>query len=216
MVLKNKYLFVLIALFILMWYNVSSTSEVGTLRLKSGVVKIYTKGKITGSGFIIKHNKDLIYILTAYHVVENDDAPFVEFFTYDGGRTHQKIAAQRICFDRDSDIALLKVSNQDNMPPPEKLYVYKFYSCRLKEQNQIQIIGVPADIDSWTISDGQIIQVGSDVIFTGFFQQGNSGGPLVKDDDVVGIVKDSASASCGHAIPVSLLQLFLDDHDIKL
>ena len=51
---------------------------------KSAVVKLISQqdGKTrVGTGFIVKREPDSIYIATASHVVEGDQAPSVEFFT---------------------------------------------------------------------------------------------------------------------------------------
>ena len=52
--------------------------------LKPGIVRITTKPegmRQTGTGFIVKLEPGIAYILTAYHVVAGDNAPQVEFFS---------------------------------------------------------------------------------------------------------------------------------------
>jgi S1-C subfamily serine protease len=54
-------------------------------RLQSGVVKIRTKpaegGPKVGTGFIVRLEKDVAYIVTSTHVVAGDSDPKVEFFS---------------------------------------------------------------------------------------------------------------------------------------
>ena len=49
--------------------------------LKSGVVKITTKKGQVGTGFIVRLEPDVVYIITAAHVIAGDNQPEVEFFT---------------------------------------------------------------------------------------------------------------------------------------
>ena len=71
---------------IAMWLMINSeltyAQDIETLR--AGVVKIssLSEGKRkTGTGFIVKLEPSIAYIVTAAHVVEGDPAPQVEFFT---------------------------------------------------------------------------------------------------------------------------------------
>lgn len=54
-------------------------------RLQSGVVKVRAKpvegGPKVGTGFIVRLEKDVAYIVTSTHVVAGDSDPKVEFFT---------------------------------------------------------------------------------------------------------------------------------------
>ena len=48
--------------------------------LKAGVVKITTKTGQVGTGFIVRVEPEILYLITAAHVIAGDPEPGVEFF----------------------------------------------------------------------------------------------------------------------------------------
>lgn len=88
-------------------YQAAFAQEIDTLR--KGVVKVIstTDGKqITGTGFIIKHDAQVTYIVTAAHVVAGDKSPKVAFFS----QQYSFIETEVLQNDARSDISLLKVA----------------------------------------------------------------------------------------------------------
>ena len=78
--------------------------------LKPGIVRITSKpdgARQTGTGFIVKLEPGVAYILTAYHVIAGDSAPQVEFFS----RRNQPVTADIIKLqpDKRDGLGLLAV-----------------------------------------------------------------------------------------------------------
>ena len=73
---------VLFFLFLLILFPGSLLAQ-DTTQVKKGVVKITAQmdGKSrVGTGFVVRVDKDAVYIVTAAHVVEGDPKPTVTFF----------------------------------------------------------------------------------------------------------------------------------------
>lgn len=195
------------------------STNIGIYKLKSGVVKITGEddnAPIEGSGFIVKLNSDFVYILTASHVIEGTNTLSVEFYTYSDGRTHKPSKAEVIGIDEDNDIALLRVEGKANYPNLEKLHAYTFWKFPIYEREEVEIIGIPSFLDDWVIVDGKIVQSGSKIYFTGCANPGISGGPLIKNDQVLGLVNNSPTGMLGCATPATIIELFLKDMGIML
>jgi S1-C subfamily serine protease len=96
---------------------------VGTLDnavLKAGVVRITAsppgETQKVGTGFIVRLEKDVAYIVTAAHVVSGDAQPKVQFYTQrdipvQGTVRHSEGG------DEVTGLAMLVVRGKDNLPP---------------------------------------------------------------------------------------------------
>ena len=134
-----------------------------------------------GSGFLISEDG---YIVTNYHVIS--DSAKTEVIMHDG----TKIPAKIIRFNKEADLALLKIEKNNFIPfliPQEKSAVIG---------REIYVIGTPSAQDlSQSLTKGIISSIrkqanGSTLIQTdASISPGNSGGPVIdKDGKLLGVV----------------------------
>jgi serine protease Do len=163
------------------------------------------KQEATGSGFIVDKNG---YIITNYHVVEKADHIKVKM---QGDRTDYK--AKVIGFDRETDIAIIKIDAGRVLPP-----------VKIGNAEGVQVgdwavaIGSPFGLEA-SVTAGIVSATGRDVNGAQQFQRfiqtdaainpGNSGGPLLNiRGEVIGINTAIATQSGGYqgigfALPVN-------------
>jgi hypothetical protein len=183
---------------------------------KAGVVKVTAKvegQRRTGTGFIVRLDQDTAYILTASHVVEGDNQPGVEFFT----RQNVAVPAEtaRIEGGDPRGLALLLVRGKSNLaqgivalPLAERI--------RLSGGEEVTAIGFPRGGGPWAVVRASIVaREGRDLTIGGSLDEGNSGGPLLKDGEVVGVVT-GVEGSFGRAAPVTIARLVLEGWGVQL
>jgi len=185
---------------------------------KAGVVKITSQRddlRRTGTGFIVRLEKDAAFILTASHVVEGDNKPRVEFFS----RRNSAVAAEvlRIEGGDPRGLALLVVRGKDNLPPGlQVLPVAK--SERLSGGEPVVVIGFPQGGGSWAVLRASVVsQEGRELTLDGSIGEGNSGGPVLREGRVIGVVTTvGGGGGFGRALPAALVRLVLDGWGVKL
>jgi len=148
-----------------------------------------------GSGFIISRDG---YVLTNNHVVDGADEVTVRL------QDRRTLTAKVVGTDPKYDIALLKISDGNNLP-----MVSIGDSRSLKPGQWVLAIGSPFGFD-YTVTQGIVSAIGrnlgsSDQPYTSFIQtdvpinQGNSGGPLFNlQGQVVGVNSQIYSSTGGY------------------
>lgn len=169
------------------------------------------KQKSLGSGFFVSSDG---YIVTNYHVVNGADVIHV---TMDdkGGKT-KNFKASLIGSDEETDLALLKVDGQSDLP-----YLDFGDSDNLKVGEWLLAIGNPFGLDH-TVTAGILSAKGRNIRsgpFDNFLQTdasinpGNSGGPLLNmNGQVVGINTAiiASGQGIGFAIPSNMAAKIID------
>ena len=175
---------------------------------KAAVVKLSAQqdGRSrTGTGFIIKLERDSVYIVTAAHVVEGDPAPSVEFFTARNRRVKGEII--RVEGGDAKGIALLAVRGKDNLPPRTSALAFDDYA-ELEGGEAVTTIGFGRGQGDWAVLRMQVISVdGRDLKLDGRIEEGNSGGPVLRDGKVVGLI--TSQQGIGLATPVQFVAFVL-------
>ncbi len=175
--------------------------------LRAGVVKIssLSEGKRkTGAGFIIKLEPGIAYIVTAAHVVEGDPAPQVEFFTRRNVTVKGEI--RKIEGGDPQGLALMVVRGQDNLPPG---MVALKLGALVSGGDEVSAIGFPSGIASWGVLRVNVVALeGRNIVLSKALEEGNSGGPVIKDNQVVGLVM-GLNQGFGLAVPVSIVRTVL-------
>lgn len=183
--------------------------------LRNGVVKISStsvEGKRrTGTGFIVKLEANGARIVTAAHVVEGDKNPMVEFFTLPDTAFRGKVYK----IDFQTDVAVISVQGTRDLPSGLR-------ALRLDPEPSLTVgqdvhtIGFPPSL-SWAISkpnyasrDGLRL-----ALIGGNIDEGNSGGPVLKDGAVVAMIT-AAERGSGRAVPASVLGEMLKGWRINL
>ena len=183
---------------------------------KSSVVRIVSptpEGKPrVGTGFVIKVEDDLAYIVTASHVVEGDPAPQVEFFA----RRNRLVQASVVKLEGGDPkgIALLMVRGTQNMPPG--LPALAFAPSRdVQGGEEVTVIGFGQGQGDWAVIRAHITSVARDFKLDGRIEEGNSGGPVLKDWQVVALVT-SVDRGFGLATPSLFVEEILTRWGVSL
>ena len=177
--------------------------------LKPGIVRITTKPeglRQTGTGFIVKLEPGIAYILTAYHVVAGDNTPQVEFFS----RRNQPVKAEIIKLqpDKRDGLGLIAVRGKENLPP-DLIPLPIAMDSKISGGDMLHTIGFGAGQGDWAVLPASILAIdGSDLKLDGRFKPGNSGGPVLKEGKVVGILTDEQEG-VGLASLVSVVRIVL-------
>ena len=187
------------------------TSAQDAAALRAGVVKVMSTvdGKRrTGSGFVVKVDGAVAYVITAAHVVDGDRNPKVEFFT----RQNLPVAAEVIKQELSIDLAVLKI---EAAPKPIALVLEK--TAVPATGDEVIAIGFPQSGGAWLVSKADL--AGRDgpywILSGAAIDQGNSGGPLIKAGKVVGVVQ-GLQGKFARAMPASVVVETLEGWGIAL
>ena len=208
---KNPlYFFLLLGVFI-------GLSPAQTLdNLKKAVVRISAQARgeqrKVGTGFIAKLEPDSVYLVTASHVVEGDNHPQVEFYT----QPNKPVSATVVRLEggNPKGLALLRVEREI---PAGLLALDLDASHQIHGGETITLIGFPRVVGTpWAVTQGTIAGLsGRDVTFTGAADEGNSGGPLLRDGKVIGVITEVAG-QFGYATPAATLAFALEGWGLGL
>lgn len=183
--------------------------------LKKGVVKItaQAEGKTkVGTGFIVRLEEDAVYIVTAAHVVEGDPQPKVVFR---GKETKSFLAQVKGTKGKDPrGVAVLVV--EGNVPQGlVALPVSSDFEANGGEE--VTVIGFPRmPAVPWAVTPGMVTgQEGEYLVFSGAAAEGNSGGPVLLNGNVIGVVTEVLS-QYGYAVPTPIRRLALRGWGVSL
>jgi S1-C subfamily serine protease len=167
-------------------------------QLRVGVVKITAKppgGMVkAGTGFIVRLDKDAAYIITAAHVVAGDPQPKVEFFT----KRNLPVPSEVLGIEGDDEVrglALLVVRGPEHLPKGLKALPFD-ETVRFFGGEDVIMIGFPGNAGPWNVVKGNISsRQGRDLYFSPTVDSGHSGGPILQNGKVVGLVAAAGMAS---------------------
>ena len=158
-----------------------------------------------GTGFFILE-KDSGYILTCCHVVNKS----INIQITIPSKGKEKYNAEILCVSEEYDLALLKTEYKNSN------YLEFFDSDNLVQGDSLSALGYPLGQERVKISNG--ILSGYEKYFLqtdAAINEGNSGGPLLKDNKVVGInarkIKSILANNIGYAVPVKLFMILQDE-----
>jgi hypothetical protein len=184
-------------------------------QVKKGVVKItaQVEGKNQiGSGIIVKLDEDHAYIVTASHVIEGDPQPNVMFFS----APHRPFRTRVLGLEGGNPTGLAALLIEGKLPPDlQALNLDQTTSIGGGEA--ITLIGFPRLEGSlWTVTTGTLSgRRGSTLSFAGVADEGNSGGPVLFQGKVVGIVTQ-VGAKFNSAAPAMLARFALEGWGVRL
>jgi Trypsin-like peptidase domain len=180
--------------------------------LRKGVVKIVatqvsdgqTKTR-RGSGFIVQLYPDAATIVTASHVVEGQDIQLSVEFSVRGDASFPA-QVNRMRGGDARGLAVLIVKN----PPPGLLALELATLPALKLSDDVVAAGFPRISSSFSALSGKVVsRDGEDIIFSGGPDEGSSGGPLLKNGRVVGVVTQARDGN-GFATPALIVAAALE------
>ena len=202
------------------------------LKATGSVVRVfaeYADRYVTGSGFVIKSDKNETLIATNYHVVENNPYNISVWLSDD-----ESVSAEILAYTDQKDMCIL------SLPYPASLKALTLAKSQATQGTAVYAVGFPGAADHLsdkeahtsadaTITDG-IISAVREVTVSGYgtpmkvlqitaaINSGNSGGPLFNAlGEVVGINTYGIDDSQGifGAIDISELEAFMEDNAIS-
>jgi len=196
------------------WSLVSAAAAQDFDTLRRGVVQVIPKSQgqtmIPATGFIVRSEANAVYVVTASHTVEGADEVGVEFFST------RRLHPARILGIEGGDphgLAALIIEG-DSLPDSIVLGLNPEVPVRAGEP--VTMIGFPRNAGApWAVTRGGIVgRKGRTIIFSGAVDQGSSGGPLIKDDQVVGVITQ-AQGPYAYATPSLLAQYALESWGVR-
>ena len=171
-------------------------------------------GRAFGSGFVISGNR----ILTNAHVVSN--ASFIEVRSSHSGQWYE---AQVKLAGHDCDLALLEVIGEGFFEGKKPL---EFGDALARQEDEVTVLGFPVGGKELSVSKGVISRIeigsyshsGSTLLMSQIdapVNPGNSGGPVISDGKVVGVIHQGVSNSqnIGYMIPLPIIMHFLEESE---
>jgi formylglycine-generating enzyme required for sulfatase activity len=200
---------ILIALGLVILIGDETLSHAQTIAdLKAGVVKITAavdNQVRIGTGFIVKIADDTAYILTASHVVEGATLS-INFHPKPDAKYSGEVKEMDGGDPKGLAVVLVQASLPTGIHP-----LPLGSNLAVKGGEPITLIGFPRAIGlQWAIISGIISgQKGIDLVITGSgAQEGNSGGPILLNGSVVGILTE-VQTGFGYAVPSSIINIAL-------
>ncbi|MDH5774509.1 MAG: SUMF1/EgtB/PvdO family nonheme iron enzyme, partial [Nitrospirota bacterium] len=162
--------------------------------LKAGVVKITTKTGQVGTGFIVRVEPEMLYIITAAHVIAGDPRPSIDFFSKDlipGGQGPVKgmvLPGAQVSDDL-RGLAVVIVRGKDQRPSVVTGLVFESSAQLVSGGEQALVIGHPGGGGDWAVVKRNISnRVVHDITLDPGVASRFSGGPILVDGKVVGMV----------------------------
>ena len=185
-------------------------------QLGAAVLQVRTPGGL-GSGFMLNEEG---YLITNFHVIENETQISVEVYHQKDGALERKAYKQVkiIAINKFVDLALLKIEDKD---APRFARVPLGDSDTLSVGERVFAIGSPLGLER-TVTEGIVstktrpMQGELYLQTTAQINPGNSGGPLFNlRGEVVGVtnMKITFGEGLGFAIPVEAVKYFLEHRD---
>ena len=189
--------------------------------IKAGVVKILNKTGQVGTGFIVRVEPEMLYIITAAHVIAGDPQPEVEFFI-GRNRTIKNVPVEGSVLpgaqlsDDLRGLALVVVQGQEKIPRNVRGLSLQSSTALVSGREETLVIGHPGGIaGDWAALDRNIAnRVGHDISFEPTVASRFSGGPIVLNGEIVGIVM-SESGKFGLALSHKSILNYLDGMGIE-
>ena len=102
-----------------------------------------------------------------------------------------------------------------NLPPGIRAFTISS-NANVRGGEAIKVIGFPREVAApWLIVDGSIGgRTGSDIAFSAAIGEGNSGGPLLLNSRVIGIVSQMGS-TVGYAVPITTARFALEGWGVE-
>jgi S1-C subfamily serine protease len=184
-------------------------------RQKAGVVKVTSRldgARRTGTGFIVHLDADAAYIVTASHVVEGDNRPLIEFFTRRNATVEAETA--RIEGGDPRGLALLVVRGKDRLPAGIGALPLR-RGADLRGGESVTTIGFPRGGGAWAVVRATVVsREGRDLMLDGSIDEGNSGGPVLMGENVVGVVT-LLDGKFARAVPADLAGFVLEGWGVR-
>ncbi len=177
--------------------------------LRAGVVRIVAKsddGSKVGSGIIVKQTENRAIILTASHVIEG--AKKIQVAFYRDPLTSLPGNVYKMEGDDPKGLGILKVEGK---LPPGITSLQINPAEHAKAGESVMMIGHPRTAGvPWMIAQGTIGGLdGRLLLFSGPIEEGSSGGPLIVNNEVIGVIVEKFDV-LGRAVPAGTIRTTLE------
>ncbi len=203
----------LLGLMVAVCFGAEPCAAQSTDELKQGVVKVVARAdgqSKTGTGFVVRLEQETAYLLTAAHVVEGDAHPAVTFFPEPDRPRAATVVGSEV--GARQGLAVLRV---DGPLPVGVVALALDPTTPLGGGEAVTFIGFPRTLPPWTVSTGTLSgRKGPALAFQALVEEGHSGGPLVLNGQVIGVVSDTRDR-LGYAVPASIVSVALDGWRIE-
>ncbi len=200
---------------VIVWSATSPAFSLDVETLKKGVVRVTAtieegKAKV-GTGFIVRRQANAAYIVTASHVVESARKVEVEFFT-----ERNRYFLARVIGQEGGDPQGLAVLLIEKNVPPDTIVLKLNQGTQASAGNPVTMIGFPRIAGaSWAVTKGEVVgRKAKAIVFSGAVDEGSSGGPLIKDNQVIGVVTE-ATEKFAYAVPTVIAHYVLETWGVK-
>jgi len=178
------------------------------------VVKIvaHVNGKTkVGTGMVVRVEPESAYIVTASHVVEGDPSPDVEFYT----KRNHFASARIVGMEGGDDRGLAGLIVEGTLPPGIKPMPLNTH-LDIQPGDAVTLVGFPRMAGvPWAVTKGETVgRQGRNLVFSSPVDEGSSGGPLLKDNQVIGIVTEVGSPFA-YAVPALIAQYALESWGVR-
>ena len=190
---------------------------------KLGVVRVGVQNNFRGSGFIVDKKGKMIYIVTARHVVtisgktdsKISDNVFIEFNSLPGQEYKAKV--WRHDYEKDLAILLVDITKENISFKKEEFVCLSIKSFASNSQGKFYSIGHPL-AEEWFLRRFLSVRKGKhhNLILQPTVEREESGGPIINEGCVVGVIKRRHGTTMGEAIPSKALDSFLKFNRIQL
>lgn len=186
--------------------------------LKGGVVVVIADegalcGQKIGSGMVVRQDANRISIVTASHVVEGCKTINVQFYSQKIRSYPAKVLSME--GDDPDGLAIVTVTvPKDDMPTVTVLPLDS--QLPVRSGDVVSIVGFPRKTGvKWAVTKGESIGIdGRKLKFSGLVDGGNSGGPLLKDGKVIGIVTQT-QGDFSFAVPSLIVRYILEGWGVQ-
>ena len=156
-------------IFLLVW-SVTMRAAADLNDLKAGVVKIMANplegSRKVGTGIIIRIEPEVIYIITAAHVVSGDAQPQIEFFTKRNLPVIGSVLPGAETEDDLRGVALIVVRGKDTIPQGLQALPLADQGQHVAGGEALTLIGHPGGAGAWAVLKRTVAsRVGRDVTF---------------------------------------------------
>ncbi len=182
--------------------------EENTNEFLAGIVKVRTNSR-SGSGIVIRIDQHAVYILTAAHVVAGDSAPQVKFFEQKMPAFRGNVEEGSELSDDERGLALLRIDRSDKLPAQIRALPLAVEHVEVVRGEDIAVLGLPREAGDWAIlHGGMVTRRGRDLMFDAPIDEGVSGGAVLRNGQVIGLVQGRGS-QFGRGNPADSLWAFV-------
>jgi len=177
---------------------------------QAGIAQVAAKDRSPGTGFVVSLRGGRAYLVTLAHVVAGDPSPSVVFVADPDKNPYR---AQVLDVGEGTDpraLALLQVQN----PPAGVQAIAPATDTAIVPGREVVAAGFPSAIGRFSVLRANVVTVkGLDLYLSPVTLEGYSGGPVLMEGRIVGMVFGRLE-DYGGAIPVAIVGQYLRGHEI--